>query len=332
MKFVKKKKLDVSKFVEKTDLSVISPQVGLGMHDLDAVLNKYERIELGQIPSLYQMNIDLQGASKTGKSELACGNPNCTILRLMDGAAIATRARVRKESVIRIRDVETLRRVMSDLCDWGQRNKKPRQVVIDSMKSVVSLLLDEVVEKYNLKQIDKYSDRLDKGSLQAKQAASAYEIDEIKLWGNVASQVETMLRRLNLAGLSWITITHYGLKLRTEGGPVFKGNMVWSPDVPPSVAQAVSRMADMLIVTEKVADGYMLSYQDVKKYDSIGSRVPLSGSTLVPDFYSKEMQSGTGSRLTSWDFLCHDYDKAVKKLSSQIRLFNSAKQEPTILK
>lgn len=270
----------------------------------DTILEQYNVIEGTNLPPLNRCGIALEGAGKSGKSALIAGCQQCITIKCYDGSPIVPRTRGK---VIFCPDFKTFKELIDSIRLEARRQGKDSfytMIHVDPIATLIRWKCDELVARYNLKHYHNSEGTLIEGN-KDKLIESVSQMRDRKFgpWGEIADYVERLLVSFGEIGWGWVAPLHYQMKPDPE-----TEEMRWLPNVPPTTAERVCRMADVRIITEREGDEYRISYIG-EVTQNLGARVPLVGQCRLPNYLDK----GTDPSVTSWDYLNSDYVAACKE-------------------
>lgn len=277
-------------------------------------------------PELWQTNIDVQGEAKHGKTTLLCGDPDLLLLKLAgDGSPIARKRLALVLSVLHLDAFERiLDKVLERMAKTGEYEGR-RCIAIDNLKVLEDWMSQGETAKWNvLAQADADSSKPDEYKKVFVEHIS--EIPKFGAYDKIATRLRQLTQDINGVGAGWRTVTHYKMSpVYKDGKPTTEKE--WKPDVFPSVAAAVAKNADLLLMC-----GVRTNAKGVKEYvvdfsseasDRIGSRLPLGieGRTILPNYD----RSSTDVGMTAWvGAVVPEFDKAVARYLKEQRAFQEA--------
>jgi hypothetical protein len=290
------------------------------------VFESFDAVDGTNLPPLERCGITIEGASKSGKSTFAAGNPRCIIVKCYDGHPILARARAR---IINCPDFKTFKKLNLDLMHVAEKQGKDSyfcQICFDPIAALVRWFGEVAVEQHNSDVRDKFTDadgRVVKGAEKAMRKKLVQTPDDFEgygPWGSIATQIARILIDWGALGWGWIAPIHYQWKAGD-----FDSGMSWKPNIPPTTADRIASLDDVHITTERGGndggdDTFTIRYLSEKAAKRLGSRVPLTGFCELPNYYDK----GTPASITTWDYANADYTRACQEFTKDQTRFREA--------
>jgi hypothetical protein len=251
-----------------------------------------------------RLGIAIEGVKGSGKSSLVAGNPRCVIAKCYDGSPTIPHCRAK---VVNCPDYKTFKKLLADMLRLGKKLGKDSpytMLAVDPLSSVVRWEAEACVARHNRKFRD------DEGrvipSCKGKLIKGPSEIGTYGPWSDIAGAMVKMLSDIGEIGWGWATMVHYQWK----ASPDFSGPMHWAPNIPPTTADRIAHIADMMCCVSKTQDSFSVRFDtdsEVTGMD-LSARVPIIGVCELPNY----RESGEQSGLTSWDYLVEAYQRACR--------------------
>lgn len=269
------------------------------------------------VPLLSELNIEVQGPKKVGKSSIVAGDWRCRFLKLPEGSNLVRRAGKPGDPSWRnvwfCPTLEVLDRAIDETCEYAAKHGQNGDfncIAIDSTKAWQGLIVNNLLRRHNERKAG------DEGFEPAETLA------DLKMYGSpyeaVYQYMERRLALINSVGWGWRMISHYDMAvLYRDGKPTQEKE--WRSECYPKIANLISPLADILMRCDKFTResggcSYIIDFSTVES-DRMGSRLPmgLTGAIDVPDWDDPR----TPVDYRAWSIVESQYTDGVRRWQAE---------------